>query len=381
MSIRILNIGLVALAFGAPTLAQEPPAGQTGPAPKVEVSKMDWNFGEVWQGEKLSTEIVVKNVGDLPLEIKNVKTSCNCTAPTKPKSPLPPGESSPLGIAYDSKHKTGAVNQTVTLETNDPLQPSLGIRVTGQVKPMYEITPKEGLIFGQMFETSAVEHSVEITNRYTEKMQLRLKEGQDMGPFQVELKELEPGNKYKLTVRTKPPMTVGRWNVFPTILTTWERLPEIPEQIYGFVGDPVRVDEPRLRIGRTSPFGLEKKLKLFYAPDQPIDVVTARGVPDSIQVSVEKPQPNADGKTDAPFIITVKLPPASQLVDTPDVRVEIQTNAKAPEYQKLVVPVELVGPPAGVRPPPAPAPVPGQPPIKPPLPPPNTPPAPLPAGK
>jgi hypothetical protein len=190
---------LVCLSLTVLVAAQDESPAPPAPAPRAEVSTQEWNFGVAWQGQPLKQDVVVKNVGTATLEITDVSSTCGCTVPTRPKSPLAPGESSTMSISYDSARRVGKANHTVTLITNDPTQRSIPIKLFGEVKPLYEVEPKEGLTFGQLYQKSSETREVTIVNRYTEPLRLQLKAGQDFGPFDIALQELDAGQRYRLT--------------------------------------------------------------------------------------------------------------------------------------------------------------------------------------
>ncbi len=41
------------------------------------------------------------NTGDAPLIIKDVKSTCGCTVPTKPKEPIAPGKTGEIEVKYN----------------------------------------------------------------------------------------------------------------------------------------------------------------------------------------------------------------------------------------------------------------------------------------
>ena len=350
-------------------LAQEPPAAtQPADAPRVELSQEEWNFGVAWQGQPLKHDIVVKNAGTAPLEVVDVKTSCGCTVSTKPKSPLAPGESDKMTIGYDSLKRVGAANQTITLMTNDPARPNIGIRLTGEVRAAYDLAPKDGLVFGQLYQTSAETRTVEIVNKYTDKLALKLKPGQEFGPFTVELKETEPGMRYTLAATTNPPLKVDRYQPNIVLETGIELVPEIKVLVYAFVQPPVAVRPNKLFLPKNSVSEMKRVLRVSHTPDTPLEIKSVRATPDSVTAVVEPPQPGPDGKPSDTFQITVTLPPGTLIPEGVEPSIEITTTAAAPEYQTLVVPIQLVAPPqrtGAPRPTTAPAGVPGpRPPIE-----------------
>lgn len=89
-----------------------------GKFPKIELDKMEHDFGTINEGTVVETEFIVKNTGDSDLIIADAKGSCGCTVPQPPKEPIAPGQSAPIKVSFDSNGKPGMQNKTVTLTTN-----------------------------------------------------------------------------------------------------------------------------------------------------------------------------------------------------------------------------------------------------------------------
>ncbi len=58
------------------------------------------------------------------LEIKNIKSSCGCTAALMSEKNLKPNETGKLKIEFDTKNLSGQIARTVTLYSNDPKNPT-----------------------------------------------------------------------------------------------------------------------------------------------------------------------------------------------------------------------------------------------------------------
>ena len=86
--------------------------------PKIEVEADIYDFIDIIQGESVSTEFVLKNIGNAPLLIRSAKGSCGCTVPQWPKEPISEGEKAIIKITFNSAGKKGNQNKTVTLVTN-----------------------------------------------------------------------------------------------------------------------------------------------------------------------------------------------------------------------------------------------------------------------
>ncbi|MDX1463730.1 MAG: DUF1573 domain-containing protein [Marinirhabdus sp.] len=57
------------------------------------------------------------NVGEAPIVITEVKTSCGCTVASKPTGPVLPGERAEIGVKYKTS-KVGAFTKTITVISN-----------------------------------------------------------------------------------------------------------------------------------------------------------------------------------------------------------------------------------------------------------------------
>jgi len=92
--------------------------------PKLEIETYHKNFGTAIEGEILDWQVDFVNTGKDKLVIKDVKTSCGCTAAVVSGKNLEPGEKGNLRIELDTAKRSGKMTRTVTLLSNDPEQPS-----------------------------------------------------------------------------------------------------------------------------------------------------------------------------------------------------------------------------------------------------------------
>lgn len=85
---------------------------------KMAFTETVHDFGKVIRGEKVSYKFKFKNVGNSDLLISKVSTSCGCTVGHYPKEPVKPGESGTIDVTFDSTHKKGMQNKTITILAN-----------------------------------------------------------------------------------------------------------------------------------------------------------------------------------------------------------------------------------------------------------------------
>jgi len=108
-------------------------------APTMDFTEKEFDFGSIKQGEKITHEFSFKNNGKRDLIIRDIQTSCGCTA-VDSKKVIKPGETSTIKATFNSAGKTGKQNKSITLITNIPGQDANGsenyriiLRVKGDV--------------------------------------------------------------------------------------------------------------------------------------------------------------------------------------------------------------------------------------------------------
>ena len=103
-------------------------------APAIEIPEKVFNFGEIMQGDKVEHKFKVINSGKSNLILRKIKASCGCTTIKPDKMELTPGESIYITAIFNSAHKKGRQNKSITIISNDPKSTNILLRVSGNVK-------------------------------------------------------------------------------------------------------------------------------------------------------------------------------------------------------------------------------------------------------
>ncbi|MDP4798390.1 MAG: DUF1573 domain-containing protein [Crocinitomicaceae bacterium] len=87
----------------------------------MEINQV-FDAGDVVKGEMVSAEFELKNTGEYPLVIGEVKGSCSCTVADYPHEPIAPGETGTVLAHVDTdKVEAGLMNKGVRIVCNtDP---------------------------------------------------------------------------------------------------------------------------------------------------------------------------------------------------------------------------------------------------------------------
>ena len=109
-------------------------AGQVKQSPQDEMPESyTWDFGQVKEGEIPEHSFTLENKSDKTLTIKDVNTSCGCTASRVDKKILAPGEATTIDVKFKSKGYSGAVKQYVYVHTDSIDKPILKFTIKADV--------------------------------------------------------------------------------------------------------------------------------------------------------------------------------------------------------------------------------------------------------
>ena len=93
-------------------------------APTIYFPEAQHDFGKVNEGDKVDYTFSFANKGTSVLTIKDIKTSCGCTAALVSQDNINPGQEGTLKVELDTKNRSGKMSRTVTISSNDPKDPS-----------------------------------------------------------------------------------------------------------------------------------------------------------------------------------------------------------------------------------------------------------------
>jgi len=103
-------------------------------APKIVFKTIKHDFGTATDGETVKYDFVFTNEGKNDLIIRKTKASCGCTAISPNKTVLKSGESSQVGISFNTAGRLGKQSKNVTVISNDPEKSTVIITIEGLVE-------------------------------------------------------------------------------------------------------------------------------------------------------------------------------------------------------------------------------------------------------
>lgn len=101
-------------------------------AQSITFDKTTFDYGTVKTNSDGHRFFTVKNTGDKPLILSNVKASCGCTTPEWSQDPIMPGKTAQIKVGYNTA-TNGEFNKMIEVFSNDPVNSRSVIYIKGKV--------------------------------------------------------------------------------------------------------------------------------------------------------------------------------------------------------------------------------------------------------
>lgn len=204
---RVLTASLCIWLLNLRSVSQEKSPEKTShlSLPKLElIGETTFDFGDIYRGQKVTHYFTIKNSGNDTLLIKNVSASCGCTAAMTSTSVVPPQSTSKVEVTFNSEGYGGHAQKTVTVISNDPVNPTQRIDITANILPVLEPNPPYLYISRAKVDSVSLS-TIKLTNATKGPVSI-LSTETSLAGLQVEVTEktLKPKETANLQVSYKP---------------------------------------------------------------------------------------------------------------------------------------------------------------------------------
>ncbi len=90
---------------------------QADQQPEFKFEKETNDFGKIAQGKPVTYEFKFTNVGEQPLILSDVQSSCGCTVPKFTRVPVKKGDSGVITVTFNAA-APGSFNKLLTIKSN-----------------------------------------------------------------------------------------------------------------------------------------------------------------------------------------------------------------------------------------------------------------------
>lgn len=109
--------------------------------PRAVVDARSFDFGTMDPLTMGHHAFMIRNEGQVPLQIQKGPTTCKCTLSSVGRNEIPPGEEATITLDWNTG-RDRFYSHEATIYTNDPNDESIQLRVSGNVRQMLAATPK-----------------------------------------------------------------------------------------------------------------------------------------------------------------------------------------------------------------------------------------------
>jgi hypothetical protein len=297
------------------------------------------NFGDVPHGTLCVHKFTVTNVYDVPMQVTEVRKSCQCLDYVPLTRVLQPNETAELVVTMDAGKFSGSNTQTLYVTFGPKFISTAIIKL--QANSRNDVTLNPGAVaFGTVAQGGKAGQSVMIRYGGRSRDWKLTEVVPPQGPFDVQLAEvsrggpLRGGAEYRLDVALKPTAPAGVISEQVTLKTNDPKNPLLQVSVTGTVVAPLEVTPDKVRIDAI-PVGQQASQRVLVRAAKAFRVLGVDGA-DKDGVTVELP-PSPPG---VPFqAITIKFEPKQPGPVALQLRIRTDLDGGA----SVLLPVEAEG--------------------------------------
>lgn len=159
--------------------------------PKIVFEEQTYNFGKIYIGDIVEHGFTFTNQGSGELIVKNVKSSCGCTAALVSKSNLLKGETGEIKVKFNPGRYVGKVSKSVMVNSNDSKDSSIKLTIAGEVIEEVSAKPKQ-INFGIIRKGDSCTRNIEI--KTIPELKIEIKKVESPNPY-ISIKEEKTGDR------------------------------------------------------------------------------------------------------------------------------------------------------------------------------------------
>lgn len=231
------------LLQGASAPAQD---AAPAPAPKIVCDEPTFNFGEVDNSKDVEHTFILRNEGNVSLEIARARPTCGCTVANISQKTVPPGGQTEVSTRLSLRGRQGAQKKSIYIESNDPQQSTYTLYLEGTAVSELQVQPTQ-VFFGRINSGAVATGAVQVLIQHTNPVAVTALSA-DNPLLGVAKESLPDGKSYRLLISTKPPLPTGTLRGTVHMETDHPKYPAVDIQVSAFVVGSVTVAPEQLTL-------------------------------------------------------------------------------------------------------------------------------------
>ncbi|MCK4414853.1 MAG: DUF1573 domain-containing protein [Candidatus Eisenbacteria sp.] len=225
-------------------------AGVRVAGPVAELDPPIHDFGTITQGVLYRAEVILRNGGTAPLEVRAVTSDCGCTVAELADSLLAPGEATPLRFSFASRSFSGKIEKHLFVETNDPGAPRAILTLKATVRTYLRWEPR-ALEFGNVPLGQSPRQSVTITSALRDSLEITsIDAPSDLFAAEVRREVIGDSLRHQVEFRLRPTAPPGWFRSHALLRTNHERVRQLQVRLSGQVHAFFRIEPSAISFGQ-----------------------------------------------------------------------------------------------------------------------------------
>jgi len=256
------------------------PAEEPKPAPRIVATPHVLDLGKAQKGDRLAADFVLENAGDATLKIKSVQPACGCTVASF-DAEIEPGAEGAIHAHVDTSALHGGIAKSLTVLSNDPLNPRVVLTIKAQVLAFIEVSPS----YARIVQVQSRPQQTSSVNLWSEDGTPLEVSGVTAGESWIvatahrasgdELRHDGPPEQWRLDVTLRDDAPLGPITDRLVVTTGHPKQPVLEIPLSGFVR-PVLSPTPAVadfgKLGKTAPDKQRFVFKLFNFGSDPVEL-------------------------------------------------------------------------------------------------------------
>jgi len=271
------------------TLCNETPKKQER-TPILSFATPVYDFGEIFKGEKVSHIYRFRNSGKGLLKIKDLKTSCGCTAAIVSSKEIPHNGYGEITVVFNSNSEVGKSSKEITIYSNDPDTPMYKLTITGVVKEEVVVIPRK-LNISEILYGNGLKRSLSVKSIVDPMFEISKIESTNPDIVTSIEKEKEK-KEYTIEVSLSKKAKLGRFNSKIVLYTNSKNMEKVTIPVFGRIVGDISVYPPRISCGIV-PQEEEKQVSVFAtAYNENVNIDRIEAFPEFLTANISKKEDN-----------------------------------------------------------------------------------------
>ena len=233
---------------GTVLVISKSPQTDTGEHPNAQTDEVLYDFGYAGHQQIITHVFKLKNVGNQPLVIHEVESSCACTAVLLSKKTVLPGATAEIEAKFETQYRRGRQTASIKVRTNDTDTSVMYFTITGVVAGLARVVPNN-LHLKNVGNQEEIHKTIEIYDPGDRR--LKVKSVKSSSPYiTAKIRRIRKGGlAAKIFVTIKPGFPLGKFEEKLTILTEGYRYPHTEVLVTGRIVGPLSLTPDQFFIG------------------------------------------------------------------------------------------------------------------------------------